>query len=318
VKPDNGDLKNLYLHFKPNGSSLHRRVLVIGEVLWDLFPTSVRLGGAALNFAAQIKRLGHEPLLVSAVGTDKLGDEAIQAITTLGLDRSLLQTTDRLKTGTAAVQLGPGDQTSFLIERPAAYDAVQLSPHDIEHIINWEPEWLYYGTLFSSSQTGRDVLRRLLDAFPQVRRFYDLNLRKGSDSPELVLELLRAANVVKLNEEELLSVHEFTNLPADKEGFCRAAVDRFGWSGVCVTLGARGCAMFVAGEYVEAHGHRVDVKDTVGAGDAFAAAFMHGLASNRPAAEIAEFSNRVGALVASAHGAIPNWTIEEVVDLWRP
>jgi len=76
--------------------------------------------------------------------------------------------------------------------------------------------------------------------------------------------------------------------------------------------------MFVAGEYVEANGHLVDVADTVGAGDAFAAAFMHGLASNRPAAEIAEFSNRVGALVASAHGAIPNWTIEEVVDLWRP
>jgi fructokinase len=315
VKPDNGDLKNLYLHFKLNDSAPGRRVLVLGEVLWDLFPASVRLGGAALNFAAHIKRLGHEPLLVSAVGTDELGDEAIQAIATLGLDASFLQKTERFKTGTAAVQLGPGDQTSFVIERPAAYDAVELSDRHIDEIIKWKPEWLYYGTLFSSSVTGREVLRRLLEALPQAKRFYDLNLRPGSASPELVIELLRAANVVKLNEEELRSVHEFTELPAETEGFCRAGVERFGWSAVCVTLGARGCAMLAGGAYVEARGHRVDVADTVGAGDAFAAAFAHGIASNRPAAEIAEFCNRVGALVASVHGAIPNWTIEEVVDL---
>jgi fructokinase len=305
VKPDNGDSNNLYLHLKSNGSASHRRVLVLGEVLWDLFPGSVRLGGAALNFAAHVERLGHEPLLVSAVGTDELGDEAIQAITTLGLDSSFLQKTERFKTGTAAVQLGPGDQTSFVIERPAAYDAVQLSDRHIDQIIQWNPEWLYYGTLFSSSVAGRDVLRRLLEALPRAQRFYDLNLRPGSDSPELVIELLRAANVVKLNKEELRSVHEFTELPADTEGFCRAGVERFGWNAVCVTLGAKGCAMLAAGEYVEAAGHRVDVADTVGAGDAFAAAFMHGIASNHPAAEIAEFSNRVGALVASVHGAIP-------------
>ena len=306
---------NLYLHFKPNGSLSPRRVLVLGEVLWDLFPASIRLGGAALNFAAHIKRLGHEPVLISAVGTDELGDEAIQAITTLGLDPSFLQKTERFKTGTAAVQLGPGDQTSFVIERPAAYDAVQLSGGHIEQIIKWKPDWLYYGTLFSASVSGKDVLRRLLQALPQAKRFYDLNLRPGSDSPELVFELLRAANVVKLNEEELRSVHEFTQLPAEPEAFCRAGAERYGWGAVCITLGARGCAMLAAGEYVEANGHRVDVADTVGAGDAFAAAFMHGLASNRPASEIAEFSNRVGALVASVHGAIPNWTIEEVVDL---
>ena len=172
--------------------------------------------------------------------------EAEQAITRLGLDPSFVQKTERFKTGTAAVQLGPGDQTSFVIERPAAYDAVELSDRHIEQIIKWQPEWLYYGTLFSSSVTGRDVLRRLLEALPQARRFYDLNLRPGSDSPELVIELLGAANVVKLNEEELRSVHEFTKLPADTEGFCRAGAERFGWSAVCVTLGARGCAMLAA------------------------------------------------------------------------
>src|SRR6185369_6405284 len=161
----------------------------------------------------------------------------------------------------------------------------------------------------------KDVLCRLLQAVPRARRLYDLNLRPGSDSTELVSELLRTANVVKLNEEELKFIHQFMRLPAETEGFCRAGIERYGWSAVCVTLGARGCAMLAAGEYVEAGGHRVNVADTVGAGDAFAAAFMHGIAGNRPVAEIAGFSNRVGALVASVHGAIPNWTMQEVVDL---
>jgi sugar/nucleoside kinase (ribokinase family) len=82
--------------------------------------------------------------------------------------------------------------------------------------------------LFSSNVTGRNVLRRLLEALPQANRFYDLNLRSGSDSSELLIELLRAANVVKLNEDELRFVHEFTETPADTEGFCRAGVERFG------------------------------------------------------------------------------------------
>ena len=287
----------------------------MGEVLWDLFPDSVRLGGAALNFAAHTKRLQHKPLLISAVGSDELGDEALRAITTLGLDTSFLQITERFKTGTASVQLGPCNQTSFVIQRPAAYDALELSDSKIQQIINWQPDWFYYGTLFPSTPAGKDVLSRLLQALPRARRLYDLNLRAGSDSPDLVSELLRAANVVKLNEEELKFIHEFTGLPAETDGFCRAGIERYGWSAVCVTLGGKGCAMLAGGEYVEAGGHRVDVADTVGSGDAFAAAFMHGISSNWPAAQIAEFSNRVGALVASAHGAIPNWTMEEVVDL---
>ena len=314
MKSDNGSSRNLYLHLAPTNHDC-QRVLVVGEVLWDLFPDSVRLGGAALNFAAHTTRLQHKPVLISAVGTDEFGEEAVRAITALGLDTSFLQITERFKTGTANVQLGPCNQTSFVIQRPAAYDAVELSDSTIQQIINWQPDWFYYGTLFPFSPAGKDVLCRLLQAVPRARRLYDLNLRPGSESADLVSELLRTANVVKLNEEELKFIHEFAGLPAETEGFCRAGLERYGWSAVCVTLGGKGCAMLAGGEYVEAGGHRVDVADTVGAGDAFAAAFMHGISSNWPAAQIAEFSNRVGALVASAHGAIPNWTMEEVVDL---
>jgi fructokinase len=99
--------------------------------------------------------------------------------------------------------------------------------------------------------------------------------------------------------------------------FCREGASRYGWQAVCVTLGARGCAILVRDEYIELPGHAVHVADTVGAGDAFAAAFMHGLISEWRAAEIADFANHMGALVASREGAIPDWTLEEMAAIAR-
>ncbi len=306
----NGD-RNLYLQDIGNQSS----VAVLGEVLWDVFERSRQLGGAALNFAAHAQRLGHEASLISAVGDDPLGEEATAAITALGLDTTFLQRTTRFPTGTARVQLGPGDRTRFVIERPAAYDAVRVSDQQLELLIQRAPAWFYYGTLFSSTAEGEAVLRRLLSALPMTTRLYDLNLRPDCHSAARVNQLVAQAHVVKLNEEELQAVHEFTGLPKTVEAFCREGARRFGWKAACVTLGSRGCAMLACGEYVEAAGQPIDVVDTVGAGDAFTAAFMHGLICQWPVAKVASFANRVGALVASRHGAIPNWTIKEAVEL---
>jgi fructokinase len=288
---------------------------VLGEVLWDVFEGSRQLGGAALNFAAHAKHLGHESFLISAVGVDSPGEEAAAAIAALGLDATFLQRTTLFQTGTARVELGPDDRTRFVIERPAAYDAVCISDREIEQLIQRAPAWFYYGTLFPSTAEGEAVLQRLLGALPMATRLYDLNLRPGWHSASLVKQLLAQANVVKLNEEELQAVHEFTGLPINVEAFCREGARRFGWKAVCVTLGARGCALLACGEYVEAAGQAIDVIDTVGAGDAFTAAFMHGLICHWPVASVAAFANRVGAVVASRHGAIPDWTIKEAVEL---
>lgn len=282
------------------------RALVVGEVLWDVFPDATRLGGAALNFAVHLKRLGHMPRIVSAVGRDTLGESATRDIRSLGLDTTMLQSSDQFRTGTASVRLGPGDRTSFVIERPAAYDAVQISDAILAQIVEWKPSWCYYGTLFPARANGRHVLRRLLDALPDARRFYDVNLRPGFESRELACDLLHLAHIVKLNERELRLVRDWLGLPADLEGFCRAGAARFGWRAACVTLGARGCAMLLGDDYVEAPGVPVAVADTVGAGDAFAAAFVHGLVTGWSAPKVAEFSNRIGAMVAGVPGAIPH------------
>jgi fructokinase len=226
-------------------------------------------------------------------------------LTSLELDTTFLQRVERLNTGTASVQLGPGDRTSFVIERPAAYDAVEISDAVLAQIVQWKPSWCYYGTLFASRVQGRHVLQRLLDALPGARRFCDINLRPGFESRELACDLLHLADVVKLNERELTLVRDWLGLPTDPERFCRAGAARFGWQAAVVTLGARGCAMLVGDDYVEAAGVPVAVADTVGAGDAFAAAFLHGLISGWPATQVAVFSNRAGAMAASVPGAIP-------------
>ena len=288
-----------------------KRIVVVGEILWDVFPDSTRLGGAPLNFAVHASRLGFETRLLSAVGEDDLGKRARLEIAATGLDTSMLQTTTRWKTGTAGVALDPSGQPTFTIPRPAAYDAAQLTEERIRQLTAWAPAWLYYGTLFPSVLEGKGTLLQLLKALPRTLRFYDVNLRPGFDSPSLVSELLVLANVVKLNEEELEAVSRISALPSEMEAFCRAGAEQYGWKAICVTLGARGCAILCGDEYVIADSYRVEVVDTVGAGDAFAAAFLHGLSHQWALGEIAEFANRVGAIVASRAGAIPDWSIAE-------
>jgi fructokinase len=311
VIPERTEKENLSLQV----DSLLQHVVVLGEVLWDLFEHSRRLGGAPLNFGVHARRLGHPVTLISALGADEPGKRAGEMIASLDLDTRFLQKTSRFPTGTAQVQIEHSGVTQFTIPRPAAYDAVDLSAHDLELLEQDARGWFYYGTLFASTDPGKSVLHQILGALQGAKKFYDLNLRPGSDSPKLVCELLQSADVVKLNEEELQRVHEFSGLPLNVEAFCRQGSARFGWQAVGVTLGDRGCAVLAGGHYVEAAVHPIEIVDTVGAGDAFAAAFMHGLSLNWPAAEIASFANRVGALVASRHGAIPDWTLEEAVKL---
>jgi fructokinase len=279
------------------------RVVVLGEVLWDVYENSKRLGGAPLNFGAHVRRLGHDVSLISAVGNDELGAEALKTIASLDLDTSFLQTTSQFPTGVATVRQ-TSDGPQFDIARPAAYDAVELSVDLVKQSV---PEWLYYGTLFPSLPHGKRVLDQLLNALTPAMKFYDINLRPGADSPELVRELLRCADIVKLNEEELHLVHEFTGLPNGIEAFCRAGAHRYGWRAVAISLGPRGCAFLTRNEYVEAAAYPVEVVDTVGSGDAFGAALLHGFALMWPAPEIASFANRLGGLVASRYGAIPDW-----------
>lgn len=293
-------------------------VVVLGEILWDVVGENRRLGGAPLNFAAHARSFGHPVTLVSALGADAAGREAAECLADLDLDVELVQTTSRFATGMAEVRLGKNGSAEFEIVRPAAYDAVELSAFELEALQARSPAWLYYGTLFPSTPSGRLTLERLFEALPRAQKFYDLNLRPGADAPDLIETLLAHADVVKLNDDELTRVCEITGLPGNVEAFCQAAIERYGLDGISVTLGERGCAMLVNGQFVETPACSVSVADTVGAGDAFAATFMHGLSRGKPVGEIASVANRTAAEVASRPGSLPkpgmvrSWASEPV------
>jgi fructokinase len=292
------------------------KIISIGEILWDVFNDSEHLGGAPFNFAVHARRIGHEAILVSAVGQDEPGQRAFEEVTAAGLSPRFIKRIPEQPTGRAAVRMGQDGEPEFTIHRPAAYDFVTVTETEADEISVFSPDWIYYGTLLQMSEIAKQTTRLLLESNPGALRFYDVNLRTGSYTADIVREFMAESNVVKLNESEVLQVQEmFGSKQRSLEGFCKAYSAEFGWGAVCVTRGNAGSAVWVDGAYGESGGYAVKVVDTVGAGDAFAAAFLHGLDLGWDPEDIAEFANRVAALVCSRSGGTPEWTIEEALAL---
>jgi fructokinase len=288
------------------------RAISIGEVLWDVFEEEEHLGGAPFNFAAQLQRLGHEAFFVSAVGEDERGDRILARMSAMGLSTEYVSRHHGYPTGLVTVSLSGEGHPTFHIHRPAAYDVPRLTPAQMKRLLSPPADWMYFGTLMQMSREARQLTRNLLFGSKQAQRFYDVNLRPQSYDPSLVRELLGEATVVKLNDAEVPAVATMVGRPqTSPEDFCRSYAQTFGWRAVCVTTGAHGCVALIDGEFVRARGYPVQVADTVGAGDAFAAAFVHGLSERWKPLDVADFANRVGALVSSRRGAIPDWTVDE-------
>lgn len=270
-------------------------IISIGEILWDVYPDSKRLGGAPFNFAVNAHRLGHRVIFLSATGDDDLGIAAQEQAARLGLDTSFIQTAAGRSTGRVTVLLDSGGQPDYTIHRPAAYDYLKLGDAQLARLAELQPEWIYFGSLYQMNPGARGELQRLIGALPKARRFYDVNLRRGSYTTELVRESIALANVVKLNEEE-------AELFPDAGSAWAAAVTR----------AENGCSVRIGEDSAECPGYPIEVADAVGAGDAFAAAFLHGISQGWSAAKTGDFANRLGAMVASRSGAIPQWSVREV------
>jgi fructokinase len=277
------------------------KIISIGEILWDVFPDAERLGGAPFNFAVNAHRLGHDVRFISAVGQDDRGFRALNRVTRLGLSVEFVEAVADAPTGTVTIELDSGGEPTYTIHRPAAYDFVKLDDSDLGRLTEFQADWIYYGTLYQMHAESRTTAATVVHAMPRAKRFYDVNLRSNSYTPELVSDLLREADVVKLNasEAKILAPRLSTF-----EEFCRTFARDYDLMAICVTLGKDGCAALTHGDYVESPGFSIAVADPVGAGDAFAAAFLHGIDAGWPASEIARFANRAGANAASFRGAI--------------
>jgi fructokinase len=290
------------------------RIVSIGEILWDVIGEREFLGGAPLNFSICAQRLGNEAELVSAVGADARGARALESIRAHGLGTEFIRTLSDQPTGTAVATMDASGSAAFRIIRPVAYDFLALDESALQRIADARPDWIYFGTLAQTAPDNEAVLHRLIDAAPAALRFYDMNLREGQWSLELVRRLSALASVVKLNEAEAETLFRMTHTSGkfSLERFCEFWSRAHDNELICVTLGERGCAVSSGGALRMFPGVAVNVVDTVGAGDAFSAAFLYGFHLGWPMERIAAFANELGALVAGRAGATPAWRLEEL------
>jgi len=293
------------------------QIVSFGEVLWDVFGEKEFLGGAPLNFSASARRLGNRVSLLTAVGADERGSRALAEMNKLDLVTEFVQTMDGRATGAAIVSADSSGNASFVIDRPAAFDCVQTTQELFNRLQNLRPDWIYYGTLAQTQARTEQILFELVRRCAPVKCFYDMNLRAGHWNFRLLHRLSEFANVLKLNEAEAEHLFSLTFGAAEfsLEEFCRFWSSRYGIEIICVTLGSKGCAVYAQDALRIFPGYNIRVADTVGAGDAFAAAFLHGLNAGWPMPQIAAFANALGALVASRAGATPNWTADECLQM---
>jgi fructokinase len=295
------------------------KIVSIGEVLWDILPSTEHLGGAPFNFALHAHNLGHEVCFVSAVGSDLRGNRVLEEMAASNITTRFIRQTADHPTGTVTVEMDSGGLPKYKIHRPAAYDFPALTPAELDALVSPAPDWIYFGTLQQMSPPAHELTIKLLAAAPAARRFYDVNLRADSSTPELVRILARHADVLKLNEQEVPELRKIGTIQGEsREQFCRNYLGAFHLDAICITLGPQGCALLMDNEYLESPGFPIKVADTIGAGDAFSAALLHGIDAGWAASQIAGFANRVGALVASRPGGTPHWAVTEAMALHGP
>ena len=171
------------------------KIISIGEVLWDVVGLEQHLGGAPLNFAAHLTKLGHTVCFISAVGADQRGEQILEGMPQMGLSTRYMRRVEEHPTGIATVKLDAQGQPQFVIHRPAAYDFPDLTESDLDELLSQPTDWIYFGTLLQMSSHARRLTMRLLDSNNAARRFYDVNLRASSYETSLVRELMSRANV---------------------------------------------------------------------------------------------------------------------------
>ena len=284
-------------------------VICYGEVLWDVFPTHRKIGGAPLNVALRLQSLGIATTMVSSVGNDDSGKQIVEFINQRGVDSSFVQVDDRLATGTVDVTLSEQGNASYQIVQPVAWDAIQLTASLKEEV--QKSKAFVYGSLAARSETSRNTLLELLKY--ATYKVFDVNLRAPHYSISDVTNFMRQADLIKLNDEELDLLCDEWKSPHDTlEEKVRFIAEQTNAYQLCVTLGGDGALFYDKGTFHRHSGYVVDVVDTVGAGDSFLATLIAKLLSGQPPAKALNYACAMGALVASREGANPVITESEL------
>ncbi|HEY8936314.1 MAG TPA: carbohydrate kinase [Cyclobacteriaceae bacterium] len=280
--------------------------LVFGEILWDIIENQKYIGGAPLNFAAHIVKCGGTSSVISGVGNDELGRLALEYVDKLNVDASAVFIHPDKPTSTVEVFLQQG-QPDYTIHENVAFDFI---PKDvISKIPNTVVDVFYFGTLAQRHEVSRSTLHAILEQRKFNHVFYDINIRKEFYTPEIIRYGLNHCSIFKINDAEvnLISALFYSEILSFEE-FVKRISTEFNVDTIVITAGDKGCYVWSGKTFTYVPGVVVKVADTVGAGDAFSAAFMYQLGRGKSAVDAAAFGNQVGAFVASSKGPIPEYS----------
>lgn len=285
------------------------KIVCFGETLFDLLPDGKHIGGAPLNVAYHVNKLGGQGAIISRIGNDELGQELTQFVGKHGLDSIALQTDDELATGTVPVTFLDQNTPSYEIVSPVAWDRIEAN--DEARSAASGADAIVFGSLATRSAQNLESLSILL--LSSGVRVLDVNLRAPFFEAAKVLELLRHADIVKVNDEEIRLIGEWHGWSGTDEELLHQLHRHLNLKAAVLTRGKHGAALVDDNGFYEHPGFHIIVADTIGAGDSFLAAFITKYLVGVPPTDCLAYAGAVGALVAGKTGGTPAYTTTDVL-----
>ena len=280
-------------------------VVGMGEALWDVLPEGKKIGGAPANFAYHVSQFGLPSCVVSAVGSDPLGQEIIENFTSKGLNHLIEEVP--YPTGTVQVEIDQAGIPQYEIKENVAWDNIPYTAR-LEALAQ-RTRAVCFGSLAQRNVVSRQTINRFLDAMnhdDETLVVFDVNLRQGFYNKEILCESMQRCNILKINDEELVTVSRMFGYPGiDLQDKCWILLGKYNLKMLILTCGINGSYVFNPGSVSFLPTPQVEVADTVGAGDSFTAAFISSILRGRSVAEAHAAAVSTSAFVCTRNGAMP-------------
>lgn len=284
---------------------MEQYIVGMGEALWDILPSGKKIGGAPANFAYHVSQFGLNSCVVSAVGNDALGDEIVNNFTEKKLNLKIARVP--FKTGTVQVEMDDVGVPQYVINENVAWDNIPFTP-ELEELAK-NTKAVCFGSLAQRCPVSRNTIHRFLDAMPDDDdrlRVFDINLRQGFYSEEIISDSISRCNILKINDEELVTVSRIFGYPGiNLKDKCWILLGKYNLKMLILTCGVNGSYVFTPGSISFLPTPAVKVEDTVGAGDSFTAAFVSSILKGCPIKEAHNRAVQTSAYVSTQSGAMP-------------
>ncbi len=293
---------------------MSKKIVCFGEVLFDVFPTHKKIGGAPLNVGLRMASLGMDTQIISRIGQDEIGKELLDFVAENGVSTDSIQVDKTFATGEVLVKLNDKGSASYTINYPVAWDKIEASPEAQKVVANADA--LVFGSLVCRDNTSYQSLLILLNSAKY--KIFDVNLRAPFYTKELLSDLMNKADFIKFNDDELYEISEFLGSPFHSlEQNIQFIADKTNTQHICVTKGSHGAILFYNNQLYYNSGYKITVADTVGAGDSFLAGLLTQILTGIDPQKAINFACALGALVAQEEGANPKISADAIAEFMQ-